>query len=113
MRNEEVDGIKEGDIISVSLNPTLGHEQAGTRPVLVVSNDEFYRRTRMLVICPITNTNNGFPLHIELDKRTKTTGVVLCEHLRTIDPRPRFVKKIEEMPSDIMQKVRRYIHTFF
>ena len=77
--------VKQGDIIKVSFDPNSGHEQAGYRPALVVSNNEFIKRTKLAMVCPITNTDNHFPLHVPLDARTKTTGVVLCEHVRTLD----------------------------
>ena len=77
--------VKQGDIIKVSFNPQMGHEQAGYRPALVVSNDIFQTQTKLAVVCPITNTDNKFPLHVSLDSRTKTTGVILCEHIRTLD----------------------------
>ena len=65
--------VKQGDIIKVSFNPQMGHEQAGYRPALVVSNDIFQAQTKLAVVCPITNTDNKFPLHVSLDNRTKTT----------------------------------------
>ena len=34
------------------------------------------------MVCPITNTNREFPLHLPLDERTKTTGVIMCEQVR-------------------------------
>ncbi|MBP1544974.1 MAG: type II toxin-antitoxin system PemK/MazF family toxin [Oscillospiraceae bacterium] len=97
--------VKQGDIIKVSFDPQSGHEQAGYRPAVVVSNDFFNEKTRLAVVCPITNTNNRFPLHIPLDERTETTGVILCEHLRSLDlnSRDHYVK--ERLPEDILKKV--------
>ena len=97
--------VKQGDIIKVSFDPNSGHEQAGYRPALVVSNDEFIRRTKLAIVCPITNTNNSFPLHIPLDARTKTTGVVLCEHVRTLDLQARKSRSVERVPDDILKLV--------
>ena len=97
--------VKQGDIIKVSFDPRSGHEQAGYRPVLVVSNNEFIRRTKLAIVCPITNTNNSFPLHVKLDSRTKTTGVVLCEHIRTLDLNARQCKHVEKIPSDLLKSV--------
>ena len=97
--------VNQGDIIKVSFDPKAGHEQAGYRPALVVSNDEFIRRTRLAVVCPITNTDNSFPLHVPLDTRTETTGVVLCEHLRTLDLTSRKNKFVEKVPADILKRV--------
>lgn len=97
--------VKQGDIIKVNFNPQRGHEQAGYRPALVISNDTFNAQTHLAIVCPITNTNNHFPLHIPLDNRTATTGVVLCEHLRTLDLNARPNNFIERIPDDILNKV--------
>nr|DAF53754.1 MAG TPA: PemK-like protein [Myoviridae sp. ctZ2t4] len=97
--------VKQGEIIKVNLNPQAGHEQAGYRPAVVVSNDFFNLKTGLAIVCPITNTDNKFPLHIPLDSRTQTTGVILCEHVRTLDLEARGYKKIEKLPQDILQEV--------
>ncbi|MBR3279807.1 MAG: type II toxin-antitoxin system PemK/MazF family toxin [Lachnospiraceae bacterium] len=97
--------VRQGDIIKVSFDPNSGHEQKGFRPALVISNDEFNKRTKLAIVCPITNTDKGFPLHVPLDPRTSTTGVILCEHLRTLDLNARKNVFIEKVPSDILKTV--------
>ncbi|MCI7234402.1 MAG: type II toxin-antitoxin system PemK/MazF family toxin [Oscillospiraceae bacterium] len=97
--------VKQGDIIKVSLDPTTGHEQAGYRPAVVISNDFFNKKTNLVIVCPITNTNNRFPLHIPLDERTATTGVILCEHIRTLDLNSRPHTVVESLPQDMLRKV--------
>ncbi|MGN0638979.1 MAG: type II toxin-antitoxin system PemK/MazF family toxin [Huintestinicola sp.] len=97
--------VKQGDIIKVSFDPQSGHEQAGYRPAVVVSNDFFNEKTKLAIVCPITNTNNRFPLHIPLDERTKTTGVILCEHMRSLDLNSRPHSIMETLPEDILKKV--------
>ena len=97
--------VKQGDIIKVSFDPNSGHEQAGYRPALVVSNNEFNKRTKLAIVCPITNTDNSFPLHVPLDTRTSTTGVILCEHVRTLDLQSRKSRFVEKVPDDILKLV--------
>ncbi|MFN2102895.1 type II toxin-antitoxin system PemK/MazF family toxin [Finegoldia dalianensis] len=97
--------VDQGDIIKINLNPTKGHEQAGYRPALVISNNFFNRKTNLVIACPITNTNNRFPLHIELDNRTQTTGVILCEHIKSLDLASRGYKLVEKVPRDILENV--------
>lgn len=97
--------VKQGDIVKVSFDPRSGHEQAGYRPALVISNDEFNKRTKLVIVCPITNTNNSFPLHVPLDQRTSTTGVILCEHMRTLDLKARKYKFVEQIPEDLLRLV--------
>lgn len=96
--------VKQGDIIKINFNPQKGHEQAGYRPAVVISNDYFNARTNLTIICPITNTNNKFPLHIPLDSRTQTTGVILCEHVKALDINARHYTVIEQLPKDLLTK---------
>lgn len=97
--------VRQGDIIKVDFNPQAGHEQAGYRPALVVSNDVFNARTNFVIACPITNTNNRFPLHVPLDGRTETTGVVLCEHVKSLDLKARQHRMVERIPRDLLEQV--------
>lgn len=71
----------------------------------MISNNIFNEKTKLSILCPITNTNNNFPLHIPLDKRTKTTGVILCEHIKALDLTSRTYQAIEELPKDILKNV--------
>ena len=97
--------VKQGDIIKVSFDPQHGHEQAGYRPALVISNDEFNVRTKLAIVCPITNTRNNFPLHILLPDELTTTGAVLCEHIRTLDLNARQHLYIETVPPNFLRQV--------
>ncbi len=97
--------VKQGDIIKVNFNPQAGHEQAGYRPALVISNNFFNQKTNSTIVCPITNTNNRFPLHIPLDDRTETTGMILCEHVKVLDLNARTYRVIEQLPKDLLEKV--------
>ncbi len=97
--------VKQGTIIKLNFNPQAGHEQAGFRPAVVLSNNVFNEKTNLTIVCPITNTNNKFPLHIPLDNRTKTTGVILCEHIKALDLNNRKYQIIETLPNDILENV--------
>lgn len=97
--------VKQGTIIKINFNPQAGHEQAGFRPAVVISNDIFNQKTKLSIVCPITNTNNHFPLHIPLDERTKTTGVILCEHIKALDLNSRTYQVIEQLPKDLLDNV--------
>jgi Growth inhibitor len=97
--------VKQGDIIKLNFNPQSGHEQAGFRPAVVISNDFFNEKVNMTIVCPITNTNRSFPLHIALDDRTKTTGFVLCEHIKSIDLEARSYHYVERIPQDLLDEI--------
>jgi mRNA interferase MazF len=97
--------VKQGEIIKVDLSPTIGHEQSGYRPVVVVSNDFVLAQTNIVYVAPITNTIRNFPLHVELDNRTRTTGVILCEQVKAVDLNARKFTPVEGLPEDILAKV--------
>lgn len=92
----------QGDIIYLDFDPQAGHEQKGRRPALVVSNTEFNVRTRAALVCPITNTDRGVPIHIRLAGRTQTTGVVLCDQVKALDIQKRNAALIEKAPEDVI-----------
>ena len=97
--------VKQGNIIKLNFDPQSGREQAGYRPAVVISNDIFNSKTNMAIVCPITNTKRNFPLHVPLDSRTKTTGVVLCEHIKALDLSERECKVVEQIPNDILERI--------
>jgi mRNA interferase MazF len=101
--------VKQGDIIKLDFNPQVGHEQAGYRPALVVSGEYFNWKTKMALVCPISNTTSAFPFHIPLDRRTVTTGAIFCEHIKSLDLDVRGYKFIERIPGDILKKVLKTI----
>lgn len=97
--------LKQGDIIKLNFDPQSGHEQAGYRPALVVSNDVYNQKTNLVIVCPISNTPNDFPLHVKLDSRTVTTGSILCQHIKALDVISRGYEVVEHLPDDILQEV--------
>jgi mRNA interferase ChpB len=101
--------MERGDIYLVSLDPTSGHEQQGTRPVLVVSASAFNRLTKTPVVLPITRGGNfartaGFAVSLT-EAGTKTTGVVRCDQPRALDLGSRNAHKLESVPASIMDEV--------
>ena len=97
--------VKQGDIIKLDFSPSVGHEQHGYRPGVVVSNDFVLTKTNIAYVAPITNTIRSTPLHVPLDDRTKTTGAILCEQMKAVDLRARHFLIVERLPDDILEEV--------
>ena len=95
----------QGDIVTLNFTPQAGHEQAGRRPALVVSNSSFHRYTGLAIFCPITNQIKNYPLHVKLDERTRTTGEILCEQVKSLDFRARGASFVEALPEDLLTEV--------
>jgi len=104
--------VKQGDIIWLDFDPQAGHEQKGRRPALVISNKTFNSFSNLAIVCTITTINKNHPFHVKLDKRTKTTGVVLSDQSRTLDINARNYEFIEKIPDDILFEVIDIINGF-
>lgn len=101
--------MNRGDIFIVSLDPTSGHEQQGTRPVLIVSPAAFNRLTRTPIVLPITSGGNfarvaGFTVSLT-GVGTRTTGVIRCDQPRALDIGARHGRRVEAVPDAIMDEV--------
>jgi mRNA interferase MazF len=97
---------RQGDIVWIDFNPQAGHEQAGRRPAVVVSNAQTHNMLNFCaMVCPITNTNKGYPFQPPLDERTTTRGVVMCDQAKFVDLAARHPEYIERVPQDIVDEV--------
>ncbi len=103
--------MSRGDIYLVPLDPTVGREQAGTRPVLIIPPAAFNHATNAPVVLPITNGGRfarrmGFAVEIT---GITTTGVVRCDQPRALDLAARNGRKVGALPpailSDVMAKL--------
>ena len=101
--------MKRGEIWLVGLDPAEGHEQKGHRPVLIVSSEAFNRVTKVPVVLPITSGGNiartaGFAVPL-VGAGTRTTGVVRCDQPRALDLSARGGRKLESVPTAIVNDV--------
>lgn len=95
-----------GDVVSVPLDPALGHEQRGTRPALVLTTRAFNRLGDVL-IAPITQGGDyarhaGFAVSLT-GSGCKTQGVALVNKIRTLDLAARKARKIERVPDAVIE----------
>ena len=77
--------LRQGDVVKVSFSPQVGHEQAGYRPAVVVSNRLLNDRISLAFMCPVTHTDKNNPFHYELTGYSFVNGFVLCDQLRSMD----------------------------
>lgn len=94
-----------GDIIKLNFDPTLGREQAGYRPALIITDRQFNQATRLALACPITSKIKGFNLEVVLPDGLITNGVILTFQVKTIDWLERQVKYVESLPTETMGEV--------
>ncbi len=107
--------MNRGDIYMVSLDPTHGHEQRGHRPVLIISPTAFNLTTKLPIVLPITSGGEfarriGFAVPLT---GTHTSGVVRCDQPRALDLHARSGKRVESLPSEILDDVLARTATLF
>ena len=104
----------QGEIIRVSLDPTLGHEPKKTRPVLVVSSDSFNMKSSLTYIAPITSVNNGYPLHVAISQNDAgVEGFACLEQMKSIDLNARPYKRLGTLAQDALESILDYFPAIF
>lgn len=98
-----------GDLVWVDFTPQAGREQAGRRPAIVLSPSAYNRRSRLAIVCPITNQVKEYPFEVPLPKTLPITGVVLADHLRSLDWQVRRVEKAGRVSRQLMAEIRERI----
>src|SRR5256885_1002787 len=96
---------ERGDIVWIHLDPQAGREQAGHRTCLVLSPAIYNGKTGLAILCPITNQRKGFPFEVPLPPDITTTGVVLADHIKSLDWRVRKARFRERIPGHLVQEV--------
>ena len=96
---------KRGEIWFADLNPSKGHEQAGTRPVLVLSPAD----NTLTIVLPISQgitlaRSQGFTVSL-MGAGTRAQGVVICNQPRTVSLRERNGKRVEAVPEFVLLDV--------
>ncbi|ESR25294.1 type II toxin-antitoxin system PemK/MazF family toxin [Lutibaculum baratangense] len=109
--------MRRGEIWHVDLNPTSGREQQGARYVLIVSPESFNRISGTAIVVPITTGGMGarmagFAVSLT-GAGTASTGVILCNQVRTLDLRARGGRRIEAVPDFIVDDVLARLSTLF
>ncbi|MDD2401073.1 MAG: type II toxin-antitoxin system PemK/MazF family toxin [Clostridia bacterium] len=103
--------VNRGDIFYAELNPVVGSEQGGTRPVLIIQNDIGNQYSPTTIVAAITGqlAKAKLPTHIELSKEIcglERDSVILLEQIRTIDKR-RLKEKVSSLGDELMIKVKK------
>jgi mRNA interferase MazF len=91
-----------GDVIWVDLNPTVGHEQAGKTPALVLSPSSYNEKTSLLIACAMTTQVKGYPFEVLMPDG----AVVLADQVKCLDWRFRNAQPKDVAPTEVLQRVK-------
>ena len=101
--------MKQGEIWYANLNPIKGQEQAGIRPVVIVSGNLLNTYLNIVICCPLTtkikNYKGNVVLQPDAKNKLKQTSEILTFHIRSIS-KERLTKKIGAITDDEMNRIK-------
>ena len=95
---------EKGDLVWVEFGPTVGHEQDGKRPGLIIS-DERYNRIGLCLVVPVTSRQKGYPFEVAIPEGLSIQGVILADHVRSLDWKARNVRVADHVPEETLDEV--------
>ena len=97
-------GIGQGDIITV---------EGFHNKFLVVSKNAFIKATGIFHACPILENVQRGPIHIQIVGKKKTSGIVICEQIKFLDPSARGCMPVDSIPYETIMDVSDVIQGIF
>jgi mRNA interferase MazF len=91
---------ERGDLVWIDFDP-----QSGRRPALVLTPSAYNRLVGLAVFCPITHQAKGYPFETALPACLRVQGVVLADHVRSLDWRTRRAEFICAAPAEVVDHV--------
>jgi mRNA interferase MazF len=94
-----------GDVVWITLNPQAGHEQAGRRPAVVLSPENYNGKIGLAILCPITNQIKGYPFEVLIPNGLSVAGAILSDQIKSLDWRARNAELICTLPTETISEV--------
>ena len=95
-----------GDVVWIDFDPQAGHEQAGRRPALILSDKKYNARSSLVVLCPITSQQKPYPFVVALPPTLlPKASYVLADQVKSLDWRQRNATFIVKAPTNAVDEV--------
>ena len=94
-----------GDLVWLTFDPQAGHEQAGRRPALVLSPRAYNQRSGLALACPVTTHVKGYPFEVAVPEGCGIDGVILSDHVKSLDWKARRAVRIARVPAVTLAEV--------
>src|SRR5438067_11348978 len=96
---------ERGSLVWLLFSPEAGGEQAGRRPGIVLTPLAYHQRPRLAMVCPITSRERGWPTEVRLPPGLAISGVVLVDHLRSVDREARKLEIVGRAPDSVLDEI--------
>ncbi|MPZ32417.1 MAG: mRNA-degrading endonuclease [Rhodospirillales bacterium] len=94
-----------GSLVWLLFSPQAGSEQAGRRPGIVLTTMGYHQRSRLAIVCPITSRERGWPTEVKLPPGLPIEGVVLVDHVRSVDRGARKLEIVGMAPPEVLDEI--------
>ena len=95
-----------GDFVWLTFDPHAAREQAPRRPALVLSPRLYNAKSLLALVCPITNQSKGYPFEVAVPAGHGAAGVILADHVKSVDWKARRAEKLGQCPTEVIDEVR-------
>lgn len=104
-RGEAAQAPDRGDFVWLTFTPQSGREQAGRRPALVISPRSYNDKVGLCLACPITSHAKGYPFEVRIPNDQAVQGVVLADHVKSLDWRERGCEIVAAAPAEVLDEL--------
>ena len=94
-----------GSLVWLLFSPHAGREQGGRRPAIVLTTRGYHELSDLAIVCPVTSRERGWSTEVKLPPGLPISGVVLVDHIRSIDRDARKLEKVGEVPESVMEEI--------
>jgi mRNA interferase MazF len=119
-QGNRLNNLLQGEIWMANLSPVVGHEQANTRPCLVISDNRFNRSPAgLVVIVPLTSQKKNVSWHLEImppEGGLLRTSYIICEQIRTISIEritPQYLGNVDATTLEAVKRQIKILLTIF
>jgi mRNA interferase MazF len=92
-------------VVRITLNPQAGHEQAGRRPAVVLSPENYNGKVGLAILCPITHQIKGYPFEVLIPAGLPVAGAILSDQVKNLDWRARNAELLCTLPTETISEV--------
>jgi len=94
-----------GSLVWLLFSPQADSDQAGRRPGIVLTTMAYHQRSRLAIVCPITSRERGWSTEVKLPPGLPIEGVVLVDHVRSIDREARKLEVVGMAPPEVLDEI--------
>lgn len=95
-----------GDVVWIDFDPQAGHEQAGRRPAIVLSDKKYNAKSGLVVLCPITSQFKPYPFFVALPASLlPKASYVIADQVKSLDWTKRQISYITKAPTKSVEEV--------